>query len=379
MNYQFTEEEINKILLSSPMVLPNNPSEHGLKGESIKSYFYSFIRKLMLLLNEHFVLIERGQAETILNHDTGDLSHEDIREIIRSLMSRDNELGNLIANHYSEINLAHDDIKEKIASDISSHNIDEYAHKSLRFDLASVKQTAENALNFAQGKSKIYPVKDVYEMTTKLNDTLNIGDKFVLLDKNVPDFTLFEKNTDKSGTEFTQVDILMGTVEFVPGESYIYNGYLLVASESGVDTTQLVKRDEYELLSVIVGELDLDIENGIKSLEEKLKAKENVYSVVSESSNNVLLSTKTEHNLGLRTSVNLTLADTIESDFECIVNFRVGAYDTVFNADSRIIFTQDDCYGGVFTPCKNRIYEINIKNVDGILIARVGACDYVQI
>ena len=195
----------------------------------------------------------------------------------------------------------------------------------------------------------------------------------------MPDFTLFEKNTDKSGTEFTQVDILMGTVKFAPGESYIYNGYLLVASESGVDTTQLVKRDEYELLSVIVSELDLDIENGIKSLEDKLKAKENVYSVVSESGDNVLLSTKTEHNLGLRTSVNLTLADTVESDFECIVNFRVGAYDTVFNADSRIIFTQDDCYGGVFTPCKNRIYEINIKNVDGILIARVGACDYVQI
>jgi hypothetical protein len=104
-----------------------------------------------------------------------------------------------------------------------------------------------------------------------------------------------------------------------------------------------------------------------------------MYSVVSESGDNVLLLTKTEHNLGLRTRVNLTLADTVESDFECIVNFRVGASNVEFNADNRIIFTQDDCYGGVFTPCKNRIYEINIKSVDGVLIAKVGGCDYAQI
>ena len=38
--------------------------------------------------------------------------------------------------------------------------------------------------------------------------------------------------------------------------------------------------------------------------------------------------------------------------------------------------TQDDCYKGVFTPCKDRIYEINIKNVDGVIIGKVGCCDY---
>ena len=89
----------------------------------------------------------------------------------------------------------------------------------------------------------------------------------------------------------------------------------------------------------------------------------------------MLLSTKTEHNLGLRTSVNLTLADTIESDFECIVNFRSGASATIFEC-SGISFAGDDCIGGTLYPISNRLYEINIKNIGGAIIGRVGACDY---
>jgi hypothetical protein len=262
--YKFTEEEINKILMSSPMVLPDNPAQYGLKGNNIKSYFYDFIRKLMVLLNEHFVLIERDKAESILNHDENETSHNDIRKIISDLHKRDTELGNMIANHYSEINLSHDEIKAKIASDILSHSIDKYAHNDLRFEFSEVKTMATNALNFAQGKSKIYPVKDIFEMTNKLSDEMNVGDKFVLLDKNVPDFTLFEKNATEGGTVFTQVDLLMGNVEFLPGESYIYSGYLLVASESGVDTSMLVKNEDFELLELIVSQLDLELENAVK-------------------------------------------------------------------------------------------------------------------
>ncbi len=378
-NYTFTEEEINKILLHSPMVLPNSPKEYGLKGNNIKAYFYDFIRKLMLLLNEHFVLIERDKAESILSHDTGEVSHSDIRKMIADLVIRDTELGNAIDNHYSQINLAHDDIRAKIASDIAAHNIDKYAHNDLRFEFASVKQTAENALNFAQGKSKIYPVKDVYEMTTKLNDTLNIGDKFVLLDKDVPDFTLFEKNSSQEATDFTQMDILLGNVEFLPGESYIYNGYLLVASESGVDTSKFVKDEDLELLNLIVGEIDLELENSVKSIQAQLNNKESIYTVVTESSETVTLQNKTEHNLGLRASAVLALPTEIPDDFECIVNFRSGESATAFSVDSRIIMTQDDCYKGILTPCKNRIYEINIKNVNGFLVAKVGCCDYTNV
>ena len=373
--YKFTEEEINKILMSSPMVLPDNPSQYGLKGNNIKSYFYDFIRKLMLLLNEHFVLIERDKAESILNHDENESSHNDIRKIIGDLQARDTELGNMIANHYSEINLSHDDIKSKITNDISSHNIDKYAHNDLRFEFSEVKNMATNALNFAQGKSKIYPVKDIFEMTNKLNDEMNVGDKFVLLDKNVPDFTLFEKKATEGGTVFTHVDLLMGSVEFLPGESYIYSGYLLVASESGMDTSMLVKNEDFELLELIVSQLDLEFENAVKEIENKLASKESAYQRIAESSESVTLQNKTEHNLGLRASASLVAPNDVPSNFECIVNFRSGESATSFECNG-IVFTGDDCTGGKLYPIKNRLYEINIKNVCGALIAKVGACDY---
>lgn len=375
IDYRLTEEEINKILLSSPMVLPENPSQYGLKGNNIKSYFYDFIKKLMVLLNEHFVLIERDKAESILNHDENESSHNDIRKIISDLHKRDTELGNMIANHYSEINLAHDDIKAKIASDILSHSIDKYAHNDLRFEFSDVKTMAQNALNFAQGKSKIYPVKDVFEMTNKLSDEMNVGDKFVLLDKNVPDFTLFEKNATEGGTVFTHVDLLMGSVEFLPGESYIYSGYLLVASESGMDTSMLVKSEDFELLELIVSQLDLELENAVREIENQLAGKENAYQNVAESSESVTLQNKTEHNLGLRASATLTLPDNVSNDFECIVNFRSGESATAFECNG-VIFTGDDCTGGKLYPVSNRLYEINIKAVNGALIAKVGACDY---
>ena len=375
IDYRLSEEEINKILMSSPMVLPENPSQYGLKGNNIKSYFYDFIRKLMLLLNEHFVLVERDKAESILNHDTSEVAHSDIREIISDLQTRDTELGNMIANHYSEINLAHDDIKAKIASDILKHSIDKYAHNDLRFEFSDVRTMAQNALNFAQGKSKIYPVKDVFEMTNKLNDEMNVGDKFVLLDKNVPDFTLFEKNAADGGTEFTQVDLLMGNIEFLPGESYIYSGYLLVASESGIDTSMLVKNEDFELLELIVSQLDLELENAVKSLENKLSSKESAYQKTAESSESITLQNKTEHNLGLRASATLALPDNVPSDFECIVNFRSGTSAAQLNC-SGIIFTGDDCNGGKLYPVSNRLYEINIKRVGEYVVAKVGACDY---
>ena len=232
-------------------------------------------------------------------------------------------------------------------------------------------------IDFASGKSKIIPVRDVYEMTTNLSAHLNVGDKFVLSDKNVPDFTLFEKNsTNSNATEFTQTDLLFGNIEFVPGESYLFNGYLLVASESGIDTSKLASSSALAQLEEALNQLDLELNTAIDSIVEALDSKETAIKMVTETSEAVTLQNKTEHNLGLRTSVNLLLPTEIANDFECIVNFRSGEIATIFNSPNSIVFTQDDCWQGKFTPYKNRIYEISIKNVDGILIARVGSCDY---
>ena len=121
-NYNFTEEEINKILLSSPMVLPQSPSEYGLKGNNIKTYFYDFIRKLMLLLNEHFILIKKDKEESILDHEGNETSHSDIRQILQNLMDKDVELGNMISCHYNEVVSTNNEIKQKIKDDISLHS-----------------------------------------------------------------------------------------------------------------------------------------------------------------------------------------------------------------------------------------------------------------
>lgn len=361
--YIFSDEEINKILLSSPMVLPNSPSDHGLKGSGIKSFFYDYIRRLMLLINEHFNLIEKDK----------DSAFDELGKIIEDLIQRDTELGSAVAEHYSEVEQAISNLSGEIDSDLSKHDNDASAHKQIQFDMADIKRIAQDALNFASGKSKIIPVKDIYEMTTKLNAYLNIGDKFVLSDKNVPDFTLFEKeSTDNNATAFTQMDILMGNVEFSPGESYLYNGYLLVASESGIDTSLLAKASDLGGVEDRCSEL----EDNVEQMTSQLLEKEDKMLVRAETAETVTLNNDTEYNLGLRTSVILNLPNEIPTDYECIVNFHSGTTATTFDSPDNIIFTQDDCLEGKLYPVSNRLYEINIKNVGGILIAKVGAVDY---
>ena len=72
----------------------------------------------------------------------------------------------------------------------------------------------------------------------------------------------------------------------------------------------------------------------------------------------------------------LALPEEIPNEFEVIVNFRSGTVATSFDAPNSIVFTQDDCYAGRLTPITNRIYEINIKNVGGVLVGKVGCADY---
>lgn len=361
--YNFSEEEINNILLHSPMALPKSPQAYGLKGSNIKMFFYDYIRRLMLLINEHFNLIEKDK----------DSAFDELGKIIEDLIQRDTELGSAVAEHYSGVEQAISNLSGEIDSDLSKHDNDANAHKQIQFDMADIKRIAQDALNFATGKSKIIPVKDVFEMTTRLDAYLNVGDKFVLSDKNVPDFTLFEKeSTSENATEFSQTDLLFGNVEFLPGESYLYNGYLLVASESGIDTSSFAKASDLGGVKDRCSELEEDVTNMTSQLIEK----EDKMIVRAETAEAVTLNNDTEYNLGIRTSIILNLPSEMPTDYECIVNFRSGATATTFDSPDSIIFTQDDCLEGKLYPISNRLYEINIKNVGGILIAKVGAVDY---
>ncbi len=374
--YNFSDEEISKILLSSPMALPNNPSGYGLTAGNVKPFFYNFIRRLMLLINEHFILIERDKESAIGEHNLQSEAHKDIRMEIDNLKERETELGDAISEHYGDVHKRLEDERTTTNEALSDHNNDSLAHAKIRNDVSEIRSLAQSALSFAQGKSRIIPVRDEWEMINSLNSELNVGDKFVLLDKNVPDFTLFEKNsTNKDAFPLSQAHILTGAVTLIPGESYLCNGYLLVASESGLDTSKLAKSESISALEEAIATLDNEITEALGELILSLDAKESSLKMATETAQTFTLQNKTVHNAGLRTVLNLQLDEEIPTDFECIVNFRSGITPTVFGCDSRIKLTQDDCYKGVLTPFPNRIYEINIKNVDGVIIAKVGCCD----
>lgn len=335
---RITEEEINRVLLSSPMVLPTNPAGAGLKAESIKPLFYKFIRVFAQILNEHIDGIEEKGESELSSHNGSEIAHSDIRKTLLELEIKDTELGDLISLLLNE------------------HKDDVLAHPLLAGALASVQTRVDEVYNLASGKSKIYPVSDENEMLSMLGEGINVGDKFVLAKQNVPDFILFKKN--ETSTDFDELteQVIKNGVE--PGKSYVYNGYLLVASESGMDTSLFARQTQLQ------GALD------------ELAKKEEKMLVVSEGAQSVELRHNTEFNLGLRTSLTLTPPSEFLDDFEAVLTFRSGQGATTFSAPSEIIFTQDDCYGGVFTPISNRIYEISIKCVCGVLVAKVGACDY---
>ena len=374
-----TDEELEKILLYTAKVLPNAPSERGMTPSTIKTFFYKYIKVLVDIINRHFEGIETSKNVSMNEHNTSNNAHEDIRSYLQDLSDKDVELGNQIANQIKEHNQhegSHSDIRELIASTLNSHNTSNNAHEDIRSLIETTGEIAQIAYDTAFGKAKIIPVKDAYEMLEKINYTLSVGDRFILEEENVPDFTVFAReSTDSEAIELSQLSLLMGT-ELIPGKKYICDGFLLVASESGIDTSLLAKKAELSALEEVIAQNEKDAEQRSAKLTAELEKKETKKALVTSSEETVTLATDTEFNLGLRTSIILALPDEVSDEFEVIVNFRSGATATAFNAPESILFTQDDCYQGALTPIRNRLYEINIKNVDGILVGKVGCADY---
>ena len=250
--YIITEEEQETVKLYTARSLPDSPSERGMTPLSIKTFFWKFLEPLFKVLNEHLGKIESGITNAVSEHDAGELAHEYIRKIIKDLQVQVTELKAL-----------------RVDTDVKSHNISVSAHSDIRQAAASALEKAINAYNLASGKAKIFPVKDVSQMLSQLSEGLNIGDKFVLSDKNVPDFTLFEKNSVSEDA----ILISDGT-EFIPGESYLYNGYLLVASESGIDTSLFAKQSDFSQLEKTSTQLSNRITNNEIKYEELESSKE---------------------------------------------------------------------------------------------------------
>lgn len=376
-NYLITEEEINKILLSSPMILPTNPSGAGLKGDYIKELFYKHIRLLAKAINEHLSMLDNKTKNDGSAHNLDTGAHPYLINEISGLKERDSQLGNQITEKIKEHNesaQAHADIREILSTRLSEHDLSSSSHKDLRGMIATNAEVAQLAYDTALGRARIIPVRDVFDMINNMSPNLSVGDRFILAEENVPDFTVFERNTsDKEAVEISQMSALMG-LELLPGKKYVCNGFLLVASESGIDTSLFAKAED---LSALEDALNDKAENFlVAEILQELESKEARLISRVESDEEITLCKDVKHRLGLRTNVTLTVPSQIDNSFYSVVTFRSGTVPTEVTVNGEIIFSQDDTLKGELIPASNRIYELYIRVVEGMLIANVCSTDY---
>ena len=382
--YEINEETIKKILLYSAYALPDRPGERGLKAENVKRYFYEFISKLVVAINSGFSSVTENVNSDLSNHYGSEEAHKFIKELIFNLQEKDKELGNSIDNQvktHDKSGEAHSDIRNKITTGISEHDGSDEAHDDIRQLIKSVGEMAESAKNLASGKSKIYPMYGYGEFIYDINtepEKYNVGDMFIFNDKQAPDFMLFEKDIEYiPGEDDLAItdDCLPDDFEFTPGARVVINNIRFVIQESGYDISKLATNEELSGLGNEFSKIVIAIDEKMGGLEDALEFKENAFEKKENTQSELEIVNHTEHSLGLVTSLNLSLPNDV-SGMESIVNFRTGAQAPSFDAPASLVFSGDDCSGGRFYPVTHRIYEINVKEVLGVLTARVGACDF---
>ena len=384
--YKITEEEINQTILHSPYSLVDSPAESGLKAKQIKKYFYDFIRFFADKINIHLNDI----GTTLENYDELNLALDTaIADILlldqkaTELNERDTELGNQIGVQIGAHNTslsAHSDLRAKIENELCAHNESTLSHSDLRENIKSLLNKIEVTYSIASGKSRLHSCEDIIAMLDEIDSGIEIckGDLFLIADSALPDFTVFDVSLDDAPEGSYELDynaISSGSLVLEIGKSYYYKGIRLISSLGNLETNLLAKNEDlhelesafYQAVEAIRWELD--------EMANTLLTKENGMSVEESTASELVLDNHTEYNLGLITTLALALPEDT-SGLEAIVNFRTGETAPTLDSPSELVFSGDDTYKGRFYPITNRLYEINIKDVMGILSARVGATDY---
>lgn len=354
--YKITEEEINKILLDSPLSLPNSPAEKGMKAEIIKSFFYKFIRTMAKVINEHFDTVYADVVRQIATHDVAQGAHRDILEKITVLQNKDAAKDDVL----EALKSMDSEIKSDITSEIGQHNNSENTHSDMRELISNAQSKADNAYNLASSKSKVYPFGSIKDLVESWNTVeYNVGDVFITIEANIPDFTLISKEGQMCDEDKLFKYEEYSDISFEAGKTYYFEDkkMRIGATDGGYDHSKLVLKSEFEKLNAIVG------------------AKENARTIISTIAESVTLENSTEYNLGTLSNLSIYLPKNIGDDFYTIVNFHSGGSPTSFDSPDEIVFTQDDCVDGHLYPISNRLYEVNIKNVNGVLIAKVSGTD----
>ncbi|MBQ7760915.1 MAG: hypothetical protein IJ400_02555 [Clostridia bacterium] len=388
--YTLSQEEINKALLLSPYSLSDSPHDWGLKAKEIKKYFYQPISYLTERLNlklqvvgevlsgieEKALAIEKEAQNSLSSHDSSQLSHSALFTEIRELIS---ELNQSLSSHRIEEN-AH---ASEIAKSISLHNQDTSSHNDIRKSIEELLALSQNAYALAQGKSRIIPLSDVYELLDHLeNNDQSSGDVFILEEKLIPDLIFYKKLTDLEVEEEIQNGAVLldydsyslGQVTFEPGQVVIAYNKKLVGTESGVDLSRLATKERVVALETRTQELATEIENGIAELMLLLDTKEDKR-IVSTPSEVFALENLHEYRFSTISSLEFTLPQA-QGDLEALISFHSGSEPTIFTQPSGLIMSGDDCLEGAFIPVSNRIYEISIKKLMGVCLGKVSCVDY---
>ena len=372
--FKITEEEINQTILHSPYSLADSPARMGLNAKEVKKYFYEFIRFFANKINIHLNDI----GKTLENYDELTAAFS----LIPDLQEMDKALGTQIVssiNEHDQDGKAHADIRARVDEAVLKHNISAQAHMDIRKSLKALLDKVDVAYRLASGKSRVYSCEDAFDVIDILNENeLYAGDLLLVANQATPDFTVFETGLTSLPSDAEEIDVndlASGKMTFVSGKSYYYKGVRMVASYSNLETSLLAKNEDLEALEEELFKRAEETEKSLSALEGALASKENAILKIETSEQKITLLKNVEYMLGLITSLELALPEET-SGMESIVNFRTGAGAPSFDAPSEIVFSGDDCSGGRFYPITHRIYEINIKEVMGILSARVGATDY---
>ena len=164
-------------------------------------------------------------------------------------------------------------------------------------------------------------------------------------------------------------DIVTG-VALEANKKYLIDGVRLISSEGHLETSIFAKKDELaEQKSHLTNILEA-LEERVSSAEETLSKKVK-HTVTGES---VLLENMNEYHLGTVSSLTLDVGD--DEFFEAIFCFKTGSGEISVDAPEELLFVGDDTLEGRFYPVPKRLYEVSVKRVSGVMLARVGSCDY---
>lgn len=362
--FKITGSEVNEVILNSPYSLADSPASLGQKSSQTKRFFYQFIKTLADKINLHLGEIDEEMNGASLEIDE---SFDRIAEL--------GEAAALALSEHDASENAHMLIQQKIIDEKNGHNQSASAHGDIRNELKELGDALEVAMVLASGKNQVVSFGDEMELFEYATSSARVGDILLLEDNDLPDFTVFGVGVSKKEGDISldMNDIATGAA-LEPNKKYFIDGVRLVSSEGRLEATIFAKKDELDEQKSYIVSVTEALDERLKSAESELAKKENATSKHTVTGESVVLENMNEYHLGTVSSLTIDAGE--DEFFESILCFKTGSGEVSVDAPEELLFVGDDTLEGRFYPVPKRLYEISVKRVSGVLLARVGSCDY---